>query len=900
MAAIRRPVRSRSIRVLLIGMFAVPLVSLLVMWLIASLLTIPKALDAQGYRDNNKASNSQAVSTISFEIPTERLQTYLWLLSGRKGSEAALLKTRAIVSAALPTAIADFRSNNNHLNAIASAEENQLIAQTERLPSIRKAVDSGALTASQAFADYNTVVDAQYSAYYSSINQRGSVLVAESIGAVDSAYVLEEASREAALADGAFAYEKGRMTPSEHELFVASATNRQQMLSQSLATLPTTIRNNYLAVIAQPNSKQFATLEAQISAAADNQPLPVNGATWQKVSTTYLTTLETTEGANGAVLNSLSSSASDSLFTQAFLAAGVGLLAVALSIVLLLWFGRRVTRDLTNLHDSVREMADERLPRVVARLRAGDDVDVAAETPAVVTSGIEEINQIDRSFGVVQRAAVAAAVDQAQLRKGVNQVFLNISMRNQSLLHRQLSMLDSMERRTSDAGALADLFRLDHLTTRMRRHAEGLIILSGSTPGRAWRDPVPVVDVLRAAVAEVEDYVRVDVTSESRDLVAGNAVNDIIHLVAELVENATVFSPPNTRIEVRADRAGTGLVAEIEDRGLGLSLDELADINRRLANPPEFDLANSEQLGLFVVSRLAARHSIRVSLRQSVYGGTTAILVMPFGVIVREGEERVPAGSRSANGNGNAAPPAPGDLPPGGPDDGAAGPASEFGITGRHRLPSAATGRRADNGMGESDEELDLPAPPRGTPRPPWDVSAPQPGRQPGLPAAGPPTAPSAQAPSAGRPPWERDAVTPWPDAFSRSAAMPAPSAGPSAQQPAPGRPGGNLPGGNLPGGNMLAAPAAGMRVPQAAPPAPAPGGSHLGMPVRVPQTNMAPQLRSRSGGEQAASSPPPAVDDRTPEATRSMMIMMQQGWERGRADDIDDPAGDPDHGTQR
>ena len=216
-------------------------------------------------------------------------------------------------------------------------------------------------------------------------------------------------------------------------------------------------------------------------------------------------------------------------------------------------------------------MAEERLPRVVERLRRGDDVDVLAESPPPGTSSIQEISQIAESFGTVQEAAVAAAVEQARLRKGVNQVFLNISMRNQSLLHRQLGMLDSMERRTSEPEALADLFRLDHLTTRMRRHAEGLIILSGSTPGRGWRDPVPVVDVLRAAVAEVEDYVRVDVLSESRDLVAGNAVNDVIHLVAELVENATVFSPPNTRIEVRADRAGTGLVAEIEDRGLGLS-----------------------------------------------------------------------------------------------------------------------------------------------------------------------------------------------------------------------------------------------------------------------------------------------------------------------------------------
>ena len=213
------------------------------------------------------------------------------------------------------------------------------------------------------------------------------------------------------------------------------------------------------------------------------------------------------------------------------------------------------------------------------------------------TSSIQEVSRIAESFGTVQGAAVSAAVDQARLRKGINQVFLNISMRNQSLLHRQLGMLDSMERRTSEPGALADLFRLDHLTTRMRRHAEGLIILSGSVPGRGWRDPVPGVDILRAAVAEVEDYVRVDVASESDDLVAGNAVSDVIHLIAELIENATVFSPPNTRIEVRAERVGTGLVAEVEDRGLGLSPDELDDINARLASPAEFDLRTASSSG---------------------------------------------------------------------------------------------------------------------------------------------------------------------------------------------------------------------------------------------------------------------------------------------------------------
>ena len=310
------------------------------------------------------------------------------------------------------------------------------------------------------------------------------------------------------------------------------------------------------------------------------------------------------------------------------------------------------------------------MPRVVERLRRGEDVDVLAESPPPAASGIREVSRIASSFATVQQAAVAAAVEQARLRRGINKVFLNISLRNQSLLHRQLGMLDGMERRTSDPAVLADLFRLDHLTTRMRRHAEGLIILSGATPGRGWRDPVPVVDVLRAAIAEVEDYVRVDVVSESPDLVAGIAVNDVIHLVAELVENATVFSPPNTRIEIRADRVGTGLVAEVEDRGLGMSPDEIDDVNRLLANPSEFDLVNSEKLGLFVVSSLAARHKISVSLRRSAYGGTTAIVLLPFGVIARAEDGRIArhrpfrrrAGSAARPGRPGAGAPLTGDA----------------------------------------------------------------------------------------------------------------------------------------------------------------------------------------------------------------------------------------------
>ena len=201
------------------------------------------------------------------------------------------------------------------------------------------------------------------------------------------------------------------------------------------------------------------------------------------------------------------------------------------------------------------------------------------------------------AFSAVQRTAVEAAVEQAQLRKGVSLVFRSLARRNQSLLQRQLKLLDEMERGTEDPDALEQLFRLDHLTTRMRRQAEGLIILSGAAPGRTWRQPVPVVEVLRGAIGEIEDFARVDLVTDSPDFMQGTAVADVTHLLAELIENAVQYSPPGTRVQVRGGRVANGYVIEIEDRGLGIPPDMMSTLNERLAKPPEFDLADSDQLG---------------------------------------------------------------------------------------------------------------------------------------------------------------------------------------------------------------------------------------------------------------------------------------------------------------
>ena len=855
----RRRVRSRPIRFFLIGMFAVPLVSVVGLWAFLTSITVSNAVNDHNFNSTSRAITSKG-ALLSLGLMQERAQTYLWLITDRKTAKNSLLEARTLVSESLAGAQTSLNAGGLPLTTAARSALLSWFSGLEHLGAIRAEVDSGAIDPSAAFQAYTSLIDGEFRYYYSAIQDTGGTLAQPSIGSADAAYADEMGNREAVLVDGALA-DRGTFSPAAQQAFTSAAANRQLLMNDVVTLLPTNMSAPYVRIENSPQYRQFQAMEQQIvSSVGSGGPIPVNASAWQSASQAYLGAMLTAELNSGGQLATAAASLSDRSTTEAVLAGSIGLAAVVASVFLMAWFGRKLTRDLRSLDGSVRDMADERLPRVVERLRRGDDVDVLAESPPPATSAVREISQIAVSFATVQEAAVAAAVEQARLRKGVSQVFLNISMRNQSLLHRQVSMLDSMERRASDPGALADLFALDHLTTRMRRHAEGLIILSGSTPARGWRNPVPIVDVLRAAVAEVEEYVRVNVVSESPDLVAGIAVNDLIHLFAELIENAAVFSPPNTRIEVRADRVGAGLVAEIEDRGLGLTEEELADINSRLASPAEFDLANSEQLGLFVVSRLAVRHSITVTLRRSAYGGTTAILLLPFGVIVRaeeaystdspDDQQAVVASGAVTAGTGQWPRDATFPVPA------LSGPGARH-----HRLHAVVEGRLADNGAGFTQARPDngAAAPPPVSVSPPGSVSPPVP--------ASPPTV--APPPAAAPTPWGADAMSPWPDAFRPRA--------PRRDVPPDTGPGEPLP-----------PPRSAALEPEAT--GPASSGTHLGMPVRVPQTSLAPQLRARRDADsQPVARQATGPVQRSPEATRDMLISMQEGWERGRLDELDD-----------
>ncbi|MHC3467793.1 sensor histidine kinase [Streptomyces sp. 7R007] len=335
------------------------------------------------------------------------------------------------------------------------------------------------------------------------------------------------------------------------------------------------------------------------------------------------------------------------LLTPAGAAVLMGLAAVVASLVISVRIGRGLVVELVSLRNGALEIARRKLPEAMRRLRAGEEIDIRAEAPPGPPAE-DETGQVAEALGTVHRAALRAAVERAELASGISGVFVNLARRSQVLVHRQLSLLDSMERRSEDPNELSDLFRLDHLTTRMRRHAESLIILSGAAPGRAWRMPVSLTNVVRAAVSEVEDYARVEVRQLPEAAVVGAAVADLTHLLAEIVENAAQFSPPHTRVRVTGEPVGNGYAVEVEDRGLGMGKETLAEANRRIAQSEALDLFDSDRLGLFVVSRLAARHGIKVHLRTSPYGGTTAVVLLPTALLHSGAAERSPGGVAEA------------------------------------------------------------------------------------------------------------------------------------------------------------------------------------------------------------------------------------------------------------
>ncbi|WP_411101719.1 nitrate- and nitrite sensing domain-containing protein [Streptomyces sp. cmx-4-9] len=335
---------------------------------------------------------------------------------------------------------------------------------------------------------------------------------------------------------------------------------------------------------------------------------------------------------------------SDEARNDAIINGAIVVVALLAAFILAGMMARQMSRAMSRLRTAAFEVAEQRLPALVDQLSRTDPGKVDTRVVPIPINSQDEIGEVARAFDQVHQEAVRLAAEQALLRGNVNAIFTNLSMRNQSLIEGQLTLITDLENNEADPDQLENLFRLDHLATRMRRNGENLLILAGEEPGRRWDQPVPLVDVLRAASSEVEQYERIELSGVSEAEIHGQAVTDLVHLLAELLENATTFSSPQTKVRVNATRLPDGRVmVEIHDKGIGLTAEDFADINHKLANPPTVDAAISQRMGLFVVGRLADRHSIRVQLRPSgEAAGTTSLVMLPDAITHGGGGEGVP------------------------------------------------------------------------------------------------------------------------------------------------------------------------------------------------------------------------------------------------------------------
>ncbi|EHN79965.1 membrane protein [Streptomyces coelicoflavus ZG0656] len=388
---------------------------------------------------------------------------------------------------------------------------------------------------------------------------------------------------------------------------------------------------------------ELAGLEStDTSARADLAQQGITPENWWAVNTLKFDAYQKIESDLADKAVSEASTIADDAERDAYITGAAVVIALLAAFILAGMVARGMSRSMRQLRNAAFGIAEQRLPMLVDQLSRTDPGRVDTRVQPIPITSTDEIGEVARAFDQVHREAVRLAAEQALLRGNINAIFTNLSRRNQSLIEGQLSLITDLENNEADPDQLENLFRLDHLATRMRRNGENLLVLAGEEPGRRWDQPVPLVDVLRAASSEVEQYERIELSGVPEAEIHGRAVTDLVHLLAELLENATTFSSPQTKVRVTATRLPDGRVmVEIHDKGIGLTAEDFADINHKLANPPTVDAAISQRMGLFVVGRLSDRHGIRVQLRPSgEQAGTTSLVMLPDAITHGGGGEQ--------------------------------------------------------------------------------------------------------------------------------------------------------------------------------------------------------------------------------------------------------------------
>jgi signal transduction histidine kinase len=737
----------------------------------------------------------------------------------------------------------------------------------------------------------------------------------------------ELTSRQRALL--AVAAAADRFPPGSYEEFLATSAQADAVNRNFLAAASSAQGQRYKDTVTGQRVDRAEQLEEVALARAGAPALGIDAGEWLSVAETKIDLLRKVEQTLVAEVVDRSEALTAEERRRALWGVAGVLLVLLLALLVSFAVARSMLRALRGLRASALEVADRRLPEVIERMRRGDPTGVGVTVRPVALDSNDEVGQVARAFDEVHRQAVRLAVEQAGLRSNVNSMFVNLSRRTQGLVERQLTLIDDLETGEQDPDQLANLFKLDHLATRMRRNSENLLVLAGEDAGRRWGQPVPLVDVVRAACSEVEQYHRIQLTGVPDTELQGHAVNHLVHLVAELLENATIYSPPQSVVVVHGQRlSDDGALLEIVDGGVGMSVEEMTEANERLANPPIFDVALSRMMGLYVVGRLAARHGIVVRLRRSDLRGVTAFVRIPATLLTSTGRRPAPALGpvRAGSGDGRLRGPAAagpfggGDRPPVPADTGGPGRRGPVAPAGRSGLePGLASlgpgaGRRLLSSHADIvDDPSDLGDP--GDPAGGWPAGPARPeawraGQRPE--AAGP-----GHRPEAGGPSHPLDAAAPYRPEAGEASRLPE-AVGPGTL-PVPGSaPGAGTGLGGFRGFGQLAAGGpsrsaedrvggrgvvdaarsgewfggrrttvdrdgpveASRRIADQLAAPDTSGTTRSGLPMRVPKAHLVP---GSFGGEQQSSTRDTPGRTRSPDAVRSRLADYQHGLRRGR-----------------
>ncbi|MET7486535.1 nitrate- and nitrite sensing domain-containing protein [Streptomyces sp. NPDC005538] len=648
--------RVGSIRLSLILLALVPSVTLAAMWGLTTTQMFAEGLRLRSQTELSRSTGAMGTEA-ALALQQERSLSAAWLASPH-GSRAALDAQRVRTD----KAVAQLVGQSGAIKKAPARIKDRLysvVASVDSLEYYRDQVDDPTdITAQQVLDQFTAIIDDQIQAFQQLSQVDDGDLTSQAEPLVALEHGAELVSQEDAQLT--LAWPSGHVDDKTWEQFAELVHARRWLVQDQIATAFQGSAKTQIEQVLQ--SREWNTLESvedRVLAAgtadggtAGRIALPDARKQWNsalaEVGAQYTTLIrQQTDG----LLDRSSEKAHRLLVTAASLSAG-GLAALLLCVGMSWRITRSLSRRLRGLKMATLGLAEDRLPDVVARLNRGEKIDVESATPPLDYGG-DELGQVAQAFNTAQRTAVHTAVELADTRRGFQKVILGIARQSQNLVNLQLTKLDALERRHDDPEVLRGLYELDSTASQLRRYEENLVVISGEQPRRSWTEPVALIDILRSAVGEVAEYQRVEVHTEEEVCLAPPAVADVIHLLAELIDNATVYSPAPSPVGVRAAMVAKGLVIEVEDRGLGMSEEDYASLNEQLAVAPKFDvvaLADDLRLGMFVIARLATRHSIAVTLRPSPYGGTTAIVLIPHEIVVPESpDEPAPGAPKAAD-----------------------------------------------------------------------------------------------------------------------------------------------------------------------------------------------------------------------------------------------------------